>query len=664
MTAPSPYAPLSARQFRLLFLQPGLPSSPLCCRLEEHRLDDTLDYEALSYVWGPREPSRFIKCNDQDMEISPNLYDALLRLRPLQDAHHALESSPDAAKSTNRRSERLFKAKPKKITDRPCPPNVPRSCASFASIRTHQSRLSTRERVVWIDALCINQQDDAEKSHQVQMMRQIYSRAKDVVIWLGESDANVSSALEIINTCLQIGAKKLEPATDTDTPVTYFARRKVNLDALLPPDSEQWDSFMHLYENTWFSRVWVIQESVLASSATVYIGVYELSWVAIGKTAIWASGALFNTDFDQVRLCTRNAAFIFTYFRRRGSHLYPLADLLNFTSGFSATQPVDQIYALLGIVDDQGIVVDYSLPIARVYTQVARHLLQRQPDLEVLSMVHHTVSGDGSIEEFPSWVPRWHERDEYPGIIFNQSPKSDAYAAASSVSIQFSPDGPEDLISIKGLVFDDVKKCGPVIEDFDIGPDCFETNDIFQSGEIIDPFLLPDAKKYRTDEERKMALLKTLTAGLNVEFEPAQSDPDYISSAQVFFDIFFGNPRKSKRPQRKSVLQTIRRSKELGFIPDFEENDLVRKYYDAVVNACSMHRLFVTKEGYIGLGPSSMRCDDVVAILFGGKVPLVLRKEGRQWNLVGECYLHGVMSGEAIEAWRVKDFESIWFEIK
>jgi hypothetical protein len=661
----SPYTPLSGTQFRLLFLQPGFPSEPICYRLENHNLDGPPDYEALSYVWGPREPTRFIKCNAQEIEISPNLYDALFRLRPLRNGDVQGESVYDEANSThNRRSKRLSKTKSMKQTDKPDQANVPPSCTSFASLRTNSSRLGEQARIIWIDALCINQQDDEEKALQVQMMRQIYSLAKDVVIWLGETDAHVSSTLGIINTCLQIGAQHLEPATDTDTAATYFASEgKLDLNALPPPDSEQWNFFTEFYENTWFSRVWVIQESILASSATVYIGVYELSWEAIGKTAIWASGALYNTDFDHMRLCARNAAFIFSYARRRGSRLYPLADLLNFTSGFRATQPVDQIYALLGIVDDEGIVVDYSLPLTRVYAQVAEHLLRRQPDLEVLSMVHHTDSDHGSIDDFPSWMPRWHERNEYPGIIFNQTPKSDAYAAATSVPIQFSSESSEDLITLKGLVFHTVDKVGPVIEDFDIGPGCFENNDIFQSENIIKALLLPDTA-YPTGEKGKTALLKTLTAGLNVEFEPADADREYLSAAESFFDIFFGTSTNSTRPQRNSARQTLRKSKTEGFIPEFEENESVRRYYDAVVNACSQHRLFVTTKGYIGLGPSMMRCHDTVAILFGGKVPLVIRGCNAQWQLVGECYLHGVMLGEAIEAWKQGGFESKWFEFK
>jgi hypothetical protein len=525
------------------------------------------------------------------------------------------------------------------------------------------SRLGTEVRVVWIDALCINQKDDLEKAQQVQLMRQIYSLAQNVVIWLGKNDTHVPLALELMGTCLQAGAQDLPPAKDTDKSKTYFTPGgKVDLSGFPPPHSDQWGSLITFYESSWFSRVWIIQESILASTATIYIGNYEISWEAIGKIAIWAGGALYNTEFDSVRLFGKNAAFVFSYARRQGSRLYPLADLLNFTRGFDATQPVDQIYALLGIVDDKGVVVDYSLPLDHVFTQVARHLLYRQPDLEVLSMVHHAKSAGYESEGFPSWVPKWHQRDEYPGIIFNQTPKSDAYATATAVPTQVQDTNSRNTASLKGLLFDAVDRVGPIIDDFDIGPDYVEDNDIVRSSHIVQNLLVQDAR-YPTGEAGRHTVLKTLTAGLNVEFEPAESDPEYTPAAESFFNIFFEQSMKSKAQKRSALWQKIRRSKDEGLISQFEENDSLKSYYDAVVNACSRHRLFVTTNGYIGLGPLTMQDLDTVAILFGGKVPLVLRRAHNQWKLVGECYLHGVMKGEAAEAWRRGDLESQWFEI-
>ena len=113
---------------------------------------------------------------------------------------------------------------------------------------------------------------------------------------------------------------------------------------------------------------------------------------------------------DAVRLSARNAAFIYVSTNREGKRLFPLADLLPFTSRFYAIQPVDHIYALFGIVDDKDIDVDYTKLLQKVFKETARHLQHRQPDLEVLSIVHHPDKSNASSMQFPSWVPQWHQR--------------------------------------------------------------------------------------------------------------------------------------------------------------------------------------------------------------------------------------------------------------
>ena len=69
--------------------------------------------------------------------------------------------------------------------------------------------------------------------------------------------------------------------------------------------------------------------------------------------------------------------------------------------------------------------------------------------------------------------------------------------------------------------------------------------------------------------------------------------------------------------------------------------------------------------GHIGIGPPTMQTGDVVAVLFGGYTPFVLRPdEGGQWSLVGECYVQGIMEGEAVERhWEVGGRDEV-FHIK
>jgi len=133
------YQPLRQGNFRLLVIEPATQDQTIQCRLYKAKLSDSVEYEALSYVWGT-EPATFeIKVNCQPLMIRPNLHNALRRLRG-------------------------------------------------------------KERVcVWVDTLCINQADPFEKSEQIQNMGQIYRKAKSVCIWLGEEDQHANIAFEFVN---------------------------------------------------------------------------------------------------------------------------------------------------------------------------------------------------------------------------------------------------------------------------------------------------------------------------------------------------------------------------------------------------------------------------------------------------------------------------------
>ncbi|KAH8743163.1 heterokaryon incompatibility protein-domain-containing protein, partial [Hyaloscypha finlandica] len=124
-----PYKPLSrSNSIRILNIEPTSSPSPLICTLKELDLHDGATYRAftaLSYRWGPPMPTRTITIDSHLVPIRQNLHDFLLLAR-------------DGA-------------------------------------RCH----------LWIDALCINQDDDVERAEQVKMMGTIYSLASRVLVWLG-----------------------------------------------------------------------------------------------------------------------------------------------------------------------------------------------------------------------------------------------------------------------------------------------------------------------------------------------------------------------------------------------------------------------------------------------------------------------------------------------
>ncbi|KAI1197345.1 heterokaryon incompatibility protein-domain-containing protein [Nemania serpens] len=120
-------------------------------------------------------------------------------------------------------------------------------------------RLPYQTRTLWIDAICINQDDHEERNHQVQMMSRVYTRAKEVCIWLGEDTDESKTAIDFIHS--EIMELK-------------------NFDTLCSDKSytEKWQALMMLMQRDWFSRRWVVQEIALATKACIYCGPDSIPW--------------------------------------------------------------------------------------------------------------------------------------------------------------------------------------------------------------------------------------------------------------------------------------------------------------------------------------------------------------------------------------------------
>ena len=130
-------------------------------------------------------------------------------------------------------------------------------------------RLADQPRRLWIDAICINQDDHEERSSQVLLMRHIYKHAIRVVVWLGISTPENVSALNLLKEMVQFNADKMPSQSDIAKVRNY-----------LDTDESAKEALSYLYSDlmtqAWWGRVWVIQEVAVSSRATVVIGDSEL----------------------------------------------------------------------------------------------------------------------------------------------------------------------------------------------------------------------------------------------------------------------------------------------------------------------------------------------------------------------------------------------------
>jgi hypothetical protein len=143
-----------------------------------------------------------------------------------------------------------------------------------------------------------------------------------------------------------------------------------------------------------------------------------------------------------------------------------------------------------------------------------------------------------------------------------------------------------------------------------------------------------------------------LTAGL-IDKNPYEDNP---SQHLANFEAYLLKLREIAQIEfDQELLDRMKRSSQGG--------NWTRFMLDAA-DACHCRKLFFTRNGYFGLGPEAMEEGDLCCILFGARVPFILRRVGHQYLLVGESYIHGVMRGEVIEQWKNGELEVETFEIR
>jgi hypothetical protein len=300
--------------------------------------DKKIPYEALSYTWGESIPQHAILLNGKRFFVGTNLYVFLKQWRP----------------------------------------EAPMT------------------RSIWIDAICINQNDLEEKSSQIPRMRTIYQHAKSIAIWVGQA-ADDSDLVMDEMTALEKRVRE--------------ARRPGEIDQALFPrlrDDESWILFDHnlthnnriykairrLLNRPWWSRVWVTQEVTSPNKDAWFLcGDRWIYWnsilnfygliLAFAHTDPLLSKVVGSVEFWTIRMS-----------RQMGGVELKLLNLLVLVRDFQASNPRDRVYAVLGITSD---LLDNSFPspnykksVRSVYRGVAKYLISASPYRHKLDILGHT----------------------------------------------------------------------------------------------------------------------------------------------------------------------------------------------------------------------------------------------------------------------------------
>ncbi|KZL83562.1 heterokaryon incompatibility protein [Colletotrichum incanum] len=286
----SVYTPLPPNSIRLLKLHPGHVASPLECDLITVDISQAPIYDALSYVWGLEDSPEPITCNAHQVPVRNNLLLALRHLRPRPPwvSHDTWPESHDLHSSHN----------------------------AWKGIARNRNEMRPgdgfQQNLVWVDSLCINQANTAEREEQVKLMNRIFARAETVKIWLGPADTAQVAGLPLHTErvpTMENGVLRVSGLFARERPLyqllqygtmplvlAFIAQALRNVKdlvhrnkayGLLRPSAEEWVTLRRFFANGWFDRVWIVQEIVFARRAVVIVGDWQVEWKALGQAAAW-----------------------------------------------------------------------------------------------------------------------------------------------------------------------------------------------------------------------------------------------------------------------------------------------------------------------------------------------------------------------------------------
>ncbi|KAI0441624.1 HET-domain-containing protein [Xylaria telfairii] len=553
----------SQGQVRLLQIAPGRAGEPIRCSYQIASVDGDVPYQTLSYVWGAIDGNKTIIVEGTKAELTDNLFDALTCIR-----HET----------------------------KPC--------------------------YLWVDALCINQQDGEEKTAQVNMMHRIYANCVQCNMWMGKIDHAVIGTTE---------AGALQAAKGALGAIQVLAGK--GSDSHLPPHLANRDqkimagkALKELMHVAWWSRIWTVQEATSPRDSTVLWGPLSISWNFMRQAAERMISGNFPAN-ERLAISDLFEAGNYSWFTAPILGLiwasrwivqpHPPLEMLWRFRYRDSTDPRDKVYVILNLVAEGTYPLpsvpssDYTINTAVLYRKVMLDLLRDEWGLRPLIGLRGERK---SVPGLPTWVVDW----SLPPAGFGTSSfwehnhfwlnyTADRGLPMLHIDELTSPEHGEDVLNVNGIFFDKVLVCGDLIAR-DEGDDRLQRmiTDVIRKAVAEEP-------RYRIISE--VYWQKVL---VNI-IEGNYADPD---------DVFEG-----------ATGDAYWRAEMLRY-----------------------QRLFITENGVAGLGPSGTSIGDEVWILSGGRSPFLLspfhpdksdekdRDASYHYTFKGDVFVPGIMKGEAVDS--------------
>jgi hypothetical protein len=230
-------------------------------------------------------------------------------------------------------------------------------------------RSAESPRTIWVDAICINQNDYKERSPQVQMMLDVYSKAEVVNIWLGPSEENTSLGMEVLRYLAQ---------SNLSQPAPWATR----------PNAAVIGGLRTVLQRAWFSRIWIVQEAAVSKRSVMMCGEDSFQWsndpVEVRKFIRRIKFAAISPQWKEAGLSEINLGMFLQILnlqmqqieRQQNQTLTKEPDILDIAFELrhrQATDPRDMLFAIMGLMEHKtGSILrpDYSMNVEQVFQKL------------------------------------------------------------------------------------------------------------------------------------------------------------------------------------------------------------------------------------------------------------------------------------------------------
>ncbi|CAJ0548656.1 Ff.00g022690.m01.CDS01 [Fusarium sp. VM40] len=478
-------------------------------------------------------------------------------------------------------------------------------------------RYEQETRTLWVDAICINQNDEYEKSAQVLRMSSIYRDCSRVVIWLGPKEKDTE---ELFSSLARVGRKvewttsgfiMASPDSKGDEETWYHYKAPV------PFSDDVWLAIATLSERPWFHRVWTVQEAVVANRfSIVQSSDLTISWPLFRRGTL---GMMDKENMPSLRIRS-----LMKHFRSITTNPFgaTLADIFKGYQFRRCLDPHDKVYGVLAVLPPSFVAAmkpDYKEPVEDLYKFTFLNNIRKIRRWEIRGCPR-----DPEAEGCPSWVPDLSRPDPVSRNAMDN-------LASGCSSLHFEYEAPS-LLKVVGIRFDTIKTV---------------SKETCKSGD---------------DGKTVLRIIRS--------WEPQGDLNKPYPGGETFLDAFAAtmiqDSRKDRRPATLYTFETIKsrfKTELLSTASDpISELDSRELMHIMIWNHCQARTMMETERGSIGLGCAFARPGDIICVLLGCDFPVLLRPlENDTWKYISECYVWDLESSKGLlgplpSPWEIRIF--------